>query len=133
MPVTLGTIANRIKPMAYPFEGDTINLTFRIGKITEAWKAKLQGLANDATQTDEGALAFLDASLVDLVASWDVLDKPLEEGGEPMPIALETFAGFDIGFKTDLLLAMVHDSLPGEANGATVSAPSGSTSAQKAK
>lgn len=110
MPMTLGTIANRSKALAIPFDGDTINVTYRVGKITNAWKAQL--LAAGDTTTDAQQDAFLDTSILELVASWDILT---EVDGPVLPLTQATLDAFDLGVKFVLIRAIVQDATSGEA------------------
>lgn len=126
MPVTQGAISSRTQKLTIPVEDDAIHLTYRIGKITTAWKKQVIAMGDDTSATAEELNAFVDQSLVDLLASWDVLT---EEGGPVLDVAQVT--SFDDQFKYDLLQAIVKDSQAGESS-ATPSASSDATGAAKA-
>jgi len=67
------------KPLAFDFDGEVINLTYRPNIYTVGLERRLR----DATK-DESRLETLPTQLSQFIASWD-----LEEDGQPIPLTVE--------------------------------------------
>jgi hypothetical protein len=74
MPITFSQIAANTATISFPWAGETINLVYHPGLVTEKTIAQVQGMAKmDASTMETGFLAF-NTMLAYLIKSWDVYE-----------------------------------------------------------
>jgi hypothetical protein len=106
----------RVKPVEAVIdlgEGDSINVSFDLNKITPHWMR-----AAEQRDSEQDTLS-LSKTLAEVIISWDVTDD-----GKPFPAEPENIACLSYIAQSELLRKIVEASVPSDAEGEASSAPS---------
>ena len=114
MPVTVTRLQEETKPLFFYMGEETpdnlVQFTYRPNSFTPGLEDKF----SQASEADVKSVAYLEI-LCDLVVSWDVYDKPEEEGGKPIPFDktnLEPLKTVPSAVFTKLMNAITEDQKP---------------------
>ena len=94
MPLEIGDLANKVKPVTVKWEGETVEVAYKVAELTPAYQSMLQKMDTKKMEQEEQWQIVLR-----ILSSWDITD-----GGKPAPLAKETFAKLP----TSLLMAIVN-------------------------
>jgi hypothetical protein len=118
---TLKQILGNTATVSIPFGADSLNVEYRPGKLTPEAIAKLQifvGIDNSVTQAAvQAKFNEYDGMIVDLIASWDLLE---DDGVTPIPITVERMFTLAASLPSIIVLAILGDINP---NSKAVQAP----------
>lgn len=112
MPISVAKIASNTASLALQIEGDTLNVVYFPGRVTEKVFATLQSFST-ASQTSEELLADFqqfNETLAGLIQSWDVFED--EAQTIPFPVDPARFPELPFAFRMDVVNAIMGDIRP---------------------
>lgn len=111
MPITLERLAaGTPRTVAVSYEGETVNITYKPGRITPAVEARLNQAALD-NRPAEG----LAAELASIITTWDITD----EKGKPEPVTEGLLRDLPTRFLVACVQAVGDDIRPNAQSAAT--------------
>lgn len=131
MPVTMSTIANRRASTSFEVGGETVNIEYYPARVSAANQAQWNAWAAQAgDMSEEEGKRFLASKVVEMIASWDVVESVNEDGtpGPTVPLDIDHVAAFDPGFIGLVLAAAARAVAQGKESAPTSSEASGASS-----
>lgn len=104
MAIQIKDLAQAIRNVRVQYEGDACTLQYRAGANTAALAVEFQERLKD---DEENGTELMVERLVELVASWDLMD-----GDKPAPITKKVIMGLPIPLLTAMLQAIADDQNP---------------------
>jgi hypothetical protein len=110
MGITLAKIANNEAKTSFQYEGETINLTYYPGHVTENIVADLQNFSSLNNSNVVSSFKSFNTSLASLIASWDVYEDEAQTA--MFPIDASRFSELPIAFRMAVVGAIMSDVRP---------------------
>ncbi|MGH2505952.1 MAG: hypothetical protein ACRDHZ_00805 [Ktedonobacteraceae bacterium] len=110
MPITLSKIASNSAHVAFSYGGDSVNLVYYPGRVTEKIFLQLQSFASMKEEGIASGFAAFNATLVNLIKSWDVFED--DEQATMFPLEADRLAELPFAFRVACIQTMVADMRP---------------------
>lgn len=107
MPITLAEMTADVATVTFEWGENEVNVTYHPGKVTEQLFTQLGALENLTGANVKQAMEDFNATLADIVSSWDVL-----EGKTMFPIDPKRFPALPLMFRMRVASSIVNDIRP---------------------